>query len=73
MSQYSAPLDYIVDHILPHYSDDELAGMLAARTNRESLLYRAILKECGKRCAVDVVDCLNSIGVDASLKGESDK
>ena len=73
MSEFSAPLDYIVDYILPHYSDDELAGMLAARTNRESLLYRAILKECGRRCAGDVVDYLNSIGVDASLKGESDK
>ena len=68
MSQLSAPIEYIVDHILPNYSDDELAGMIAARTNKDSLLYRAILKECGKRCAVDVVDCLNSIGVDASLK-----
>ena len=68
MSQLSAPIHYIVEHILPNYSDDELSGMLAARTNKDSLLYRAILKECGKRCAVDVVDCLNSIGVDASLK-----
>ena len=51
MSQLSAPIDYIVDHILPNYSDDELSGMLAARTNKDSLLYRAILKECGKRCA----------------------
>ena len=51
MSQLSAPIDYIVDHILPNYSDTELSGMIAARTNKDSLLYRAILKECGKRCA----------------------
>jgi hypothetical protein len=51
VSQLSAPIDYIVEHILPNYSDDELAGMLAARTNKESLLYRAIIQEMGKRCA----------------------
>ena len=51
MSQLSAPIEYIVDHILPNYSDDELAGMIAARTNKDSLLYRAILREMGDRCA----------------------
>ena len=30
MSQLSAPIEYIVDHILPNYSEDELAGMIAA-------------------------------------------
>jgi hypothetical protein len=53
MSQLSAPIDYIVDHILPNYSDTELSGMLAARTNKDSLLYRAILREMGDRCAND--------------------
>jgi hypothetical protein len=53
MSQLSAPIDYIVDHILPNYSDDELAGMLAARTNKDSLLYRAIIREMDERCAND--------------------
>ena len=51
MSQFSAPIDYIVEHILPNYSDDELAGMLAARTNKDSILYRAIIQEMGDRCA----------------------
>jgi len=53
MSQLSAPIDYVVDHILPNYSDDELNGMLAARTNKDSILYRAILVEMGKRSAVE--------------------
>tara|TARA_Y100000588_G_scaffold104422_1_gene113877 strand:- start:260 stop:436 length:177 start_codon:yes stop_codon:yes gene_type:complete len=53
MSQLSAPIDYIVEHILPNYSDDELSGMLAARTNKDSLLYRAIIREMGERCAND--------------------
>jgi hypothetical protein len=53
MSQFSAPIDYIVEHILPNYSDDELSGMLAARTNKDSLLYRAIIHEMGDRCAND--------------------
>ena len=47
-----APIDYIVEHILPNYSDDELSGMLATRTNKDSLLYRAILEEMGNRCAI---------------------
>ena len=45
MSQLSAPIHYIVEHILPNYSDDALSGMLAARTNKDSLLYRAIIRE----------------------------
>ena len=53
MSQLSAPIDYIVNHILPNYSDDQLAGMLAARTNKDSILYRAIIQEMGDRCAND--------------------
>ena len=53
MSQLSAPIDYVVDHILPNYSDDELSGMLAARTNKDSILNRAILAEMGKRSAVE--------------------
>ena len=64
MSQFSAPIDYIVEHILPNYSDDDLSEMLVAtgsrvtfdwwhtaRTNKNTLLYRAILREMGKRCA----------------------
>lgn len=53
MSQFSAPIDYIVSHILPNYSDDELSGMMAARTNKDSLLYRAIIQEMVDRCAND--------------------
>ena len=53
MSQLSAPIHYIVEHILPNYSDDELSGMLAARTKKDSLLYRAIIREMGERCAND--------------------
>jgi hypothetical protein len=66
MSQYSAPIDYIVDHILPNYSDTELSEMIAARTNKDSILYRAILRECGNRCAVDVLEYLRSIGIEAT-------
>jgi hypothetical protein len=55
MSQYSAPIEYIVDHILPNYSDTELSGMLAARTNKDSMLYRAIIQEMGKRVAREMV------------------
>ena len=47
MSQLSAPIAYIVGHILPNYSDAELSGMLAARTNKDSMLYRAIVQEPG--------------------------
>ena len=54
MSQLSAPIDYILEHILPNYSDDELAGMLAAFTNKGSLLYRAIIREMGDRFANDI-------------------
>jgi predicted transposase YdaD len=51
MSQLSAPIEYIVQHILPNYSDAELSGMLAARTNKDSMLYRAIIQEMGERVA----------------------
>jgi len=40
-----------VGHILPNYSDAELSGMLAARTNKNSMLYRAIIQEMGERVA----------------------
>jgi hypothetical protein len=52
VAQFSAPIEYIVEHILPNYSDDELSGMLATRTNKDSILYRAILEEMGNRSAI---------------------
>ena len=51
MSMLSAPIEYIVQHILPNYSDAELSGMLAVRTNKNSMLYRAIIQEMGERVA----------------------
>ena len=50
MSQLSAPLKFIVDTILPNYSDGELQGMLLQRQhNKKSLLYRAVKIEMAKR------------------------
>ena len=46
-------LEYVVEHILPNYSDEQLSNMLKQRPHKQSLLRRAILKECGNRCAVE--------------------
>jgi len=57
MTQLSASLELIVESILPNYSDVELQEMLLQRQdNKNSLLYRAVLLEMGKRSAKDYVE-----------------
>ena len=57
MSQLSAPLKFIVETILPNYSDGELQGMLLQRQhNKKSLLYQAVRLEMAKRSLLEYED-----------------
>ena len=53
MAQQSLTIDYVVDYILPNYSDEHLSNMLKQRPNKASILHQAVLKEMARRCAVE--------------------